>query len=72
MLTNSLQLNDQDRFAQLGIVDATTRKIVLTLTPTDIMTNSGQIDLIAGRTYFIGLRSADLLAVGFTIDLLVS
>jgi hypothetical protein len=30
------------------------------------------IQLIGGRTYFIALRSADQLPVGFTLDVLVS
>ena len=71
-LTVSVHPDDQDRWAQLGIYDSVTREFVATIQPTDYMTNSGQIQLIAGRTYFIGVRSADLLPVGFTVDMLIS
>lgn len=71
-LTVAVQPDDQERWAQLGVYDSVTRELVVKLQPTDFLTNSGQIKLIAGRTYFIALRSADQLPVGFTLDVLVS
>lgn len=71
-LTVSVRPDDQNRWAQLGVMDSVSREFIRKLQPTNFQSNSAQIQLIAGRTYFVALRSADQLPVGFAVDLLIA
>lgn len=71
-LTVTLLPDVNNRSAELEIEDSVGEETLLELEPHDNHSNAGQIDLIAGRTYFLRLRSPDLSAVGFTVNLQVT
>lgn len=72
LLTVTVQQDANSRFVDLKVIDVTNREDILELHPADGDPNTDQVEITAGTTYLIRLRSADLSTTGFAVDLQVT